>query len=76
MTRDDVRQRLADGAVFDTQVIANPANPREWILMFRKEGGRSFFLVDAAEQVESFVSLDALILELRGLGIKRVEVQL
>jgi hypothetical protein len=76
VTRDDVRQRLADGAVFDTQVIANPANPREWILLFRKEAGRSFFLVDAAEQVESFASLDALILELRGLGIKRVEIQL
>lgn len=76
MTRDDVRKRLADGVVFDTQVIANPANTREWIVFFSKDAGRSFFLVDDAEQVQTFSSLDALMLELRGLGIKRVGVQL
>ena len=33
-------------------------------------------LVIDAEQVQTFTSLDALMVELRGLGIKRVEVQL
>lgn len=76
MKRDDVIKRLADGAVFDTQVMTNPANTREWIVFFKKYAGRSFFLVDDVEQVQTFSSLDELTLELRGLGIKRVEVQL
>ena len=77
MTRDDIRQRLAAGVAVHTQAMANPANTSEWIVFFNKDGGRSFFLVDAAsDQVESFASLDQLMLELRELGIKRVEVQL
>lgn len=76
MKRADVIQRLAAGVIFEAQVITNPANTREWILLLSKEAGRSYFLVDDAEQVESFASLDGLIAELRQLGIKRVEVQL
>ncbi|MPS41874.1 MAG: hypothetical protein E2596_00420 [Pseudomonas sp.] len=76
MKREDVIKRLADGVVFHTQVMVNPANTNEWIVFFNKDAGRSFFLVDAAEQVQTFTSLDALMVELRGLGIKRVEVQL
>lgn len=68
--------QLADGVVFHTQVMVNPGNTSEWIVFFNKDAGRSFFLVDDAEQVQTFTSLDALMVELRGLGIKRVEVQL
>ncbi|MGP0170387.1 hypothetical protein ACSVIJ_00740 [Pseudomonas sp. NCHU5208] len=76
MKREDVIKRLADGVVFHTQVMVNPANTSEWIVFFNKDAGRSFFLVDETEQVETFASLDELIPELRDLGIKRVEVQL
>nr|WP_307316621.1 MULTISPECIES: hypothetical protein [Pseudomonas] len=48
--------------------MANPANTTEWIVFFNKDAGRCFFLVDDAEQVQSFVSLDALVIRLRGLG--------
>ncbi len=64
------------GVVFHTQVMVNPANTAEWIVFFKKDAGRSFFLVDEAEQVESFSNLNELMVELRALGIKRVEVQL
>lgn len=60
--------------LFDTQVMVNPANTAEWIVFFKKDAGRSF-LVDEAEQVESFSNLNELMVELRALGIKRVEVQ-
>ncbi|MFN3770534.1 MAG: hypothetical protein ACK4TD_19385 [Ectopseudomonas guguanensis] len=76
MTRADVKRRTAEGVLFDTQIMANPANTAEWIVFFKKEAGRSFFLVDETEQVETFASLDKVIPELRLLGIKRVEVQL
>ena len=76
MKRADVKRRTAEGILFDTQIMANPANTAEWIVFFKKEAGRSFFLVDETEQVETFASLDEVIPELRGLGIKRVEVQL
>lgn len=72
--RNDVKARHAEGVTFDTQVIANPANTREWIVFFKKDAGRSFFLVDDNEEVESFARLDDLIQELRDLGIKRAEI--
>nr|WP_260679625.1 hypothetical protein [Pseudomonas mendocina] len=61
---------------FTFSYMANPANTREWIVLFSKDAERSFFLVNEAEQVRTFASLDTLMLELRGLGIKRVEIQL
>ena len=76
MKRADVKRRTAEGVLFDTQIMANPANTAEWIVFFKKEAGRSFFLVAETEQVETFASLDEVIPELRLLGIKRVEVQL
>ena len=76
MKRADVKRRTAEGVMFDTQIMANPANTAEWIVFFKKDAGRSFYLVDAAEQVESFASLDELVVELRAVGIKRLEVQL
>lgn len=76
MKRADVQRRTAEGVVFDTQVMANPSNTAEWIVFFKKDAGRSYFLIDEAEQVESFSSLDQLIPQLRALGIKRVEMQL
>jgi len=72
--RSDVKARHAEGVTFDTQVIANPANPREWIVFFKKDAGRSFFLVDDNEEVVSFARLDELIQELRELGIKSAEI--
>lgn len=71
-----MKARNAAGISFYTHVIANPANTREWIVFFKKDAGRSFFLVDEDEQVESFAHLDGLVGELRELGIKNVEIHL
>lgn len=76
MQREEVKSKQAEGALFDTHVIANPANPREWIVFFKKGAGRSFFLVDKQEQVESFADLNGLIEELRQLGIKGAEIHI
>lgn len=76
MKREDIRAKHAAGVSFDTQVIANPANTREGIVLFKKDAGTSFFLVDQHEQVESFVDLNSLIEELRQLGIKGAEIHL
>lgn len=74
MKREDVKARYAEGIVFDTHVIANPTNTREWIVFFKKGAGRSFFLVDENEEIESFSHLDDLIDELKGLGVKMAEI--
>ena len=74
MQREDVKARHAEGVVFDTHVIANPANTREWIVFFKKGAGRSFFLVGDNEEVESFAQLDTLIDQLKTLGIKGAEI--
>jgi 1,2-phenylacetyl-CoA epoxidase PaaB subunit len=74
MKRNDVKARHAEGISFDTHVIANPTNTKEWIVFFKKNAGRSFFLVDDNEEVESCVHLGDLIHELRDLGIKSAEI--
>lgn len=74
MKREDVKIKHTEGLIFDTHVIANPTNTKEWIVLFKKDAGRSFFLVDDAEKIESFSQLDELIDELKQLGIKAAEV--
>lgn len=76
MKRDNVKVKIAEGAVFETQIMANPANTREWIVMFKKDAGRSFFLVDEQDEIDSFSDLDSLVDELRKLGIRHTEIHL
>ena len=76
MKRERVRERHAEGNISATHVIQNPANSGEWIVFFKKSGGRSFFLVDDHDEVESFEKLDDLIDTIRGLGIKFAEIHM
>ena len=76
MRREDVRSKQAEGLLFDTHIIVNPANTREWIVLFKKDAGTSYFLVDEQEQVESFADLNKLIEELRQLGVKGAEIHI
>lgn len=74
MKRTDVKAKHAEGISFDSHVIANPTNTKEWIVFFKKDAGRSYFLVDDSEEIESFSRLDDLIDELRELGIRSAEI--
>lgn len=74
MKRSDVKAKHDEGISFDSHVIANPTNTKEWIVFFKKDAGRSYFLVDDNEEVETFASLDDLVEELRELGIKSAEI--
>ena len=76
MKREHVTQRHAEGHISATHVIQNPANSEEWIVFFKKSAGRSFFLVDDNDEVESFARLDDLIEVVRGLGIKFAEIHM
>lgn len=76
MKREDVITRHAQGSISATHVIQNPATPGEWIVFFKKSEGRSFFLVDDQDEVESFSSLDALVETVRSLGIKFAEIHI
>ncbi|KPU53881.1 hypothetical protein AN403_1153 [Pseudomonas fluorescens] len=76
MKREQVRARHAEGLISATHVIQNPADLGEWIVFFKKSAGRSYFLVDDNDEVESFANLDDLIETLRELGIKFAEVHL
>ena len=76
MKRERVKERHAEGHISATHVIQNPANSGEWIVFFKKSGGRSFFLVDDHDEVESFEKLDDLIDTIRSLGIKFAEIHM
>ncbi|AAY92670.1 hypothetical protein D3X12_22165 [Pseudomonas protegens] len=76
MKREDVRAKHAEGLISATHVIQNPANSGEWIVFFKKSAGRSYFLVDDSDEVESFCRLDDLIETIRGLGIKFAEIHM
>ncbi|HBO5844037.1 TPA: hypothetical protein NID39_005540 [Pseudomonas aeruginosa] len=76
MKREKVRDRQTAGKISATHIIANPTLAREWIVFFKKDGGRSYFLVDESDEVMSFRRLDDAVKELRGLGIKFAEIHL
>ena len=76
MKREQVRERHAEGLISATHVIQNPAELGEWIVFFKKSAGRSYFLVDDNDEVESFGKLDELIETVRGLGIRFAEIHL
>jgi hypothetical protein len=76
MKREQVRERHAEGLISATHVIQNPAELGEWIVFFKKSAGRSYFLVDDNDEVESFGKLDDLIETVRGLGIRFAEIHL
>ena len=76
MKREHVKARHAEGQISATHVIQNPADLGEWIVFFKKSGGRSYFLGDEQDEGESFARLGDLIETLRGLGIKFAEVHL
>jgi len=76
MKREDVRAKHAEGLISATHLIQNPANSGEWIVFFKKSAGRSYFLVDDSDEVESFCRLDDLIETIRGLGIKFAEIHM
>jgi hypothetical protein len=76
MKREQVRERHAEGLISATHVIQNPACPGEWIVFFKKSAGRSYFLVDENDEVESFARLDDLIETVRGLGLKFAEIHM
>ncbi|MHC8366590.1 hypothetical protein ACYZT9_12105 [Pseudomonas sp. ZT5P21] len=76
MKREQVREQHAEGHISATHVIQNPADPEEWIVFFKKSAGRSYFLVDDNDEVESFGRLDDLIETVRGLGIKFAEIHM
>lgn len=76
MKREQVKEKHAEGNISATHVIQNPANPGEWIVFFKKSAGRSFFLVDDNDEVESFGQLDDLVETIRGLGIKFAEIHM
>lgn len=76
MNRADIKAKHAEGVSFDSHVIANPTNTKEWIVFFKKNAGRSYFLVDENEEVETYASLDDLVDDLRELGIRSVELHL
>jgi len=74
MKREEVKAQHAGGQIFATHVLQNPANPKQWIVLFKQNAGRSFFLVDEREEVESFVHLDDVVEALRALGLKLAEI--
>ncbi len=76
MKREHVRARYAEGQISATHVIRNPGDLAEWIVFFKKSGGRSYFLVDDQDEVESFERLDDLIETIRSLGVKFAEIQM
>ncbi|WPN27540.1 hypothetical protein QMK54_16970 [Pseudomonas sp. P5_109] len=76
MKREQVRERHAEGLISATHVIQNPAERGEWIVFFKKSAGRSYFLVDDNDEVESFSRLDDLIDTVRALGIKFAEIHI
>ncbi len=74
MKKEQIDAMQDDGRLVAVHVLPNPAQSKEWILMFKERGGRSHFLVSETEQITSFETLEAAVHTLRSVGFKRAEI--
>jgi len=74
MKKEQIRAMQDNGRLVAVHLLPNPAQSKEWILMFKERGGRSHFLVSEAEQIISFQTLETALDALRSVGFKRAEI--
>jgi len=74
MKKEQIRAMQDDGRLVAVHLLPNPAQAKEWILMFKERGGRSHFLVSDAEQIVSFQTVEMALDALRSVGFKRAEI--
>ncbi len=74
MKKNEIKELREKGHVDAVKIVRSPADASEWVVLFKENDGKSFFLVSDDDEVCSYVTLDTVIEALDALGFARAEV--
>lgn len=76
MKLSSVKRKLSAKEVIVFDVLSNPGNLEEWIILIREQSGKSHFLVNEDESVIRSKDANEILSLLKYLGVKNVHVSL
>ncbi len=74
MKKHEIQTLRENNQVDSVKIVRSPSDASEWVVLIKKLGGQSFFLISDDDEVCSFLSLDTAVAELDALGFARAEV--
>ncbi len=74
MKKNEIKILREKGSVDSVKIVRSPADASEWVVLFKENDGKSFFLVSDDDEVCSYETLDAVVEGLDALGFARAEV--
>ncbi|MFO7706385.1 MAG: hypothetical protein R6V43_14835 [Halopseudomonas sp.] len=74
MKKHEIKTLREKSHVDSVKILRSPSDAREWVVLFKVLGGKSFLLISDEEQVCSYTALDAAVEALDAMGFARAEV--
>ncbi len=74
MKKHDIEVLREKGLVDSVKIVRSPSDSTEWVVLFKKISGKSFFLISNDDQVRTYTTIDAAVEALDALGFARAEV--
>lgn len=74
MKKNEIKELRENGGVDAVKIVRSPADASEWVVLFKENDGKSFFLVSDDDEVCSYETLDLVVEALDALGFARAEV--
>lgn len=74
MKKNDIKELREKGRVDAVKIVRSPADASEWVVLFKENDGKSYFLVSDDDEVCSYSTLDAVVEALDAFGFTRAEV--
>lgn len=74
MKKNEIKALREKNRVDSVKIVRSPSDASEWVVLFKADGGKSFFLISDDDQVCSYADLDAAVAALDALGFTRAEV--
>lgn len=74
MKKNEIKKLREKGRVDAVKIVRSPADASKWVVLFKENDGKSYFLVSDDDEVCSYSTLDAVVEALDALGFARAEV--
>lgn len=76
MKISEVKEKVLSDDTIAIEIMRNPAELSEWVIWVRESSGKSFLLMNDVDVVIAMTDANQVLLLLRSLGIKRVNIVL
>lgn len=74
MKKNEIKALREKGRIDAVKIMRSPADASEWIVLFKENEGKSFFLISDDDEMCAYPTLDDAVDALDALGFARAEV--